>query len=42
MSNEEADAYTERLEKKWSKDRKRDFVGQMERKLHHKERLNRR
>lgn len=42
MSNEEAEALTESLEKKWnSKHLKHDFINRMEHKLHRKERLGR-
>ena len=38
MSNEEADAVMESLEKKWnSKHVKQDFIQRMERKLHRRE-----
>jgi hypothetical protein len=41
MSNEEAEALMENLEQKWMAKQKRDFIGRMERKLSHKERMYR-
>lgn len=41
ITNEEADALTESLEEKWTKERTRTFVGRMEHKLNRKERFGR-
>jgi hypothetical protein len=39
MSSEEAEDLMENLEQKWRAKQKRDFIGRMERKLSHKERI---
>lgn len=39
MSSEEAEALMDTFEKKWKAKQKREFIGRMERKLSHKERL---
>ena len=41
MSNEEADELMDSFERKWKAKQKRDFIGRMERKLSHKERMAR-
>lgn len=38
MSEKEADEYMDTIERKYTKQARRDFVARMERKLHHKER----
>jgi hypothetical protein len=39
MSNDEAEALIESIERKWKSKHKRDFIDRMERKLNHKERI---
>ena len=41
MSYEEAENLMDNIERKWKAKQKRDFIGRMERKLSHKEKLNR-
>jgi len=38
MSNEEAEALMDNIERKWKAKQKREFIDRMERKLSHKER----
>jgi len=41
MSYEEEENIMENFERKWKAKQKRDFINRMERKLNHKEKLNR-